>query len=565
MIRAYLLNVALSLIVLATPFAALADPTLYDACKNDDLELASRLIGQGSDPNDATETFTPLHSCAQYDSIRVATLLIDKGAKVDALDSSLETPLHSAAEWGGSQVAHLLLEKRADVHRVDQDGSSPLLKTWGILYHIGFYNMERAVNLYQDLIADLLKHGASINERSKTGRTALFAAASQRDPRPASYLISQGIDVNARAVDGSTALMSAVYDSVSIAATRVLLENGADVNFADQSGSTALLVSMGRSNTEATRLLLDRGADPTAKDAGGNALLYAVNFGEWELARLFVDRGVDVNTVDRVGGTALLVTVAEGKFEYNGLGDSLISHGANLDAQGDAGMCALHFSDFKVSQKLIEHGASPNLQAKNGNTPLLTLLKQTLTGPPLSDDQRAKVTLLIERANLEIRDHEGYAAIALLADQWNPTPESNLPIAKELVAHGADLNSKTPKGDTPTWLAFRTHFEQMVLLLLDLGADPNARDRYQSTLLIGAESSELIQSLLAHHADPNAQDRYGTSPLHAAAGRGQMEKAKALLAAGANVNARDQERNTPLHYAKDEAMKELLLSHGGSE
>jgi ankyrin repeat protein len=563
LIRANPLKFVLSLLVLATPMATLADLTLHDACKNDDLALANRLIDQGSSPNDATQAFMPLHSCAKHDSIRVATLLIDKGAKVDALDSGLESPLHWAAEWGGSQVAHLLLEKGADVHRVDQDGNSPLLKTWGIIYHIGFYNMERAVSLYEALIGDLFKHGASVNERDPKGNTALFSVSGERDSRPASYLISQGIDINARAVDGSTALMGSAFSSPSIATTRVLLEHGADVNLADHSGSTALLVSMGRGNTETTRLLLAYGADPAAKDAGGNALLYAVNFGEWELAQLFVDRGFDVNTVDRRGNNALMVTVGKsrGNPEFDDLIDSLISHGTYLDTQNKGGWCALHGASFKVSQKLLEHGASPNLQGDNGDTPLLELLKQTRIGPPLSEDQRATVTLLIGRANLDLQDHDGYTTVAVMAE--GSDPEIDLLIAKQLATHGADLNIKTAKGITPTWLAFNRHFDQMVLLLLDQGADTDARDSNRATLLIRTESPELVRSLLAHHADPNAQDRWGNAPLHFAAGSGNVENAKALLAAGANINVRDNERNTPLHYAESEAMIELLRSHGG--
>ena len=78
-----------------------------------------------------------------------------------------------------------------------------------------------------------------------------------------------------------------------------------------------------------------------------------------------------------------------------------------------------------------------------------------------------------------------------------------------------------------------------------------------------------IRKLLA--ADPSlvhARDQEGSTPLHWAAWRGQVEAARLLLEAGADVNARNQNTHwgtTPLHAAahgNQAAVTQLLLAHG---
>jgi ankyrin repeat protein len=52
----------------------------------------------------------------------VASLLIEKGADVNASDSSSRTPLHRASERGHEAVARLLIEKGAGVNTSSGSG-----------------------------------------------------------------------------------------------------------------------------------------------------------------------------------------------------------------------------------------------------------------------------------------------------------------------------------------------------------------------------------------------------------------------------------------------------------
>ena len=73
-------------------------------------------------------------------------------------------------------------------------------------------------------------------------------------------------------------------------------------------------------------------------------------------------------------------------------------------------------------------------------------------------------------------------------------------------------------------------------MLLDAGADANARDRYGDTPLhraLGKGHVEVVRALLDAGADVNARDDFGDTPLRLAAGKGHVEVARALQDAGA--------------------------------
>ena len=118
---------------------------------------------------------------------------------------------------------------------------------------------------------------------------------------------------------------------------------------------------------------------------------------------------------------------------------------------------------------------------------------------------------------------------------------------------------------------------RMVQQLLELEADPNAKDWFGSTPLHYASgckesnqgsNAELIRLLCLSGADLNAKTTVrGRTPLHIAARCGQYGSARQLLELGASTQSLDNDGSTPLNLAithgPSDSIK-LLFAHGAS-
>jgi ankyrin repeat protein len=151
--------------------------------------------------------------------------------------------------------------------------------------------------------------------------------------------------------------------------------------------------------------------------------------------------------------------------------------------------------------------------------------------------------------------------------------------AKLLRHNGAHANVHGGQEYTPLHSAAHCGDLKIVQTLLDYEADVNAQCLYGYTPLysvsIGLGPSSAVHSgtqslpdvarlLVEHGIDVNGRSDDGRTPLHAAAGYGNVEVIRVLLEHDANIGAEDTEGRTPSHkaaeYGKVEAMR-VLLEH----
>ncbi len=104
-------------------------------------------------------------------------------------------------------------------------------------------------------------------------------------------------------------------------------------------------------------------------------------------------------------------------------------------------------------------------------------------------------------------------------------------------------------------------------LLLDAGADANAKDYSGNTVLMHAVADPAkVRLLIRHGANVKAKSPDGRTALALAAAKpGNSETVKVLLAWGAAVTVRDEGKRTVLHEAveaNDSASVKLLLESG---
>ena len=184
---------------------------------------------------------------------------------------------------------------------------------------------------------------------------------------------------------GATALMCAAHAGQESAAA-LLLDFGADGSARNDvadaapglvccSAGTALMFAAWGGHTATAALLLDRGADVAAKDHdGGTVLMFAASCDHTATIALLLDRNADVMATDSNGWTALL---AAAYFGHTAAAALLLDRGADVAASDSHGMTALwaaaETGQTQMAALLTFFGAEAS-HAERQQHPLLAVL-----------------------------------------------------------------------------------------------------------------------------------------------------------------------------------------------
>jgi ankyrin repeat protein len=177
-------------------------------------------------------------------------LLIEKGANVNAKDSSGNTPLILAVAKKDIEIIKLLIEKGANVNSKNNYGDTPF--------------MTAARNGDIETIKILMSKGVSINVKDGKGNTILIEAISRNNEEMVKFLLENGANVNVRDMWMSkrkSAIMLAVENYMPIEIIEMMIAKGAELNIKDDDGNTVLLIAVQRNNIAAVKLLVEKGAE----------------------------------------------------------------------------------------------------------------------------------------------------------------------------------------------------------------------------------------------------------------------------------------------------------------
>ncbi len=450
--------------------AAAADTPLFDAVKAGDTAAVEKLLADGGDVRTAeVDGATVLHWAAHHDRLEIAELLLGAGAAVDAANRYGVTPLALASVNGSTPMIARLLEAGADPNLSNPEGETPL--------------MTAARTGNGAAIESLLEHGAEVDAvEGWRGQTALMWATAQNQTAAVEALLAAGADPNARSARGFTPVLFAAREG-HVDVLEPLVRAGADADDAlPSNGMSALVLAVYNAQYDFANALLDLGADPDAAGNGWNALHQVVWTNRPNLGR---------NPP---------FPVPLGELDAFDLVRALAGAGADLDARqtgeprdGNRNMLnrigstpflqAAKVADAEMMRLLVDLGADPSITTEEGVTALMAAAGVGIwkigENPGTNHEALAAVELAWELGNdVNAADTNGDTALhgAIHRGAGN--------IVRFLVEKGADIDAVNGKGWSALSVAqgvfypntFNRHPE-LVTLLLDLGADPDAGTR----------------------------------------------------------------------------------------
>ena len=450
--------------------AAAADAPLIDAVKAADAAAARMLLADGVSARTAeVDGTTALHWAAHHNRLEIAGLLLDAGAVVDATNRYGVTPLALASLNGSAPMIARLLDAGADPNLPNPEGETPL--------------MTAARTGNGEAIESLLEHGAEVDAvEGWRGQTALMWATAQNQVEAVEALLAAGADPNARSGRGFTPVLFAAREG-HVGVLELLAGAGADLDDAvPANGMSALVLAVYNAQYDFAKALLDLGADPDAAGNGWTALHQVVWTHQPNLGR---------NPP---------FPVPLGELDAFDLVRALAAAGADLDARqtqeprdGNRNMLnrigstpflqAAKVADAEMMRLLVDLGADPSITTEEGVTPLMAAAGVGIwkigENPGTNDDALEAVELAWELGNdVNAVDINGDTALhgAIHRGAGN--------VVRFLVEKGADLDAVNDKGWSALSVAqgvfypntFNRHPE-LVTLLLDLGADPDAGSR----------------------------------------------------------------------------------------
>ncbi|KAL1490865.1 hypothetical protein ABEB36_011550 [Hypothenemus hampei] len=519
--------------------SANGDTALHLAVRRKDIDMVRILVDYGTNVDIRNgEGQAPLHIAAAEGDEVLVKYFYGVRASAAITDNQDRTPMHLAAENGHANIIELLADKfKASIFERTKDGST--------LMHIA------SLNGHADCAMMLFKKGVYLHMPNKDGARSIHTAARYGHVGIINTLLQKGekVDVTtnviiiiARGKLKETALHIAARVKDGEKCALMLLKSGAGPNIATHDGNTPVHVAAKYGNLQTLLLLLEDGGDPQYKNKKGETPLHLAS------------RNCRPDVV-----THLINYVKEKK------GEAAASQYVNEVTENDES--ALHYvstvtkaevetpnSDREVIKLLLENGADVKLQTKQhetafhlvasaGNNDVLlemiahmtptdaqkALNRQNANGwtPLLIASHKGHIdlvnNLLANHARVDVFDSDGRSALHLAAEH------GYLHVCDSLLTNKAFINSKSRNGRTALHLAALNGYVHLVKFLVK---DHNA----------------VIDILTLKKQ----------TPLHLAAGAGQIEVCKLLLELGADIDATDEDGQKPIHAACQNNFSEVV-------
>ncbi len=488
-----------------------------------------------------------LREACQRGSVEDVRNYLNRGAKINTINTPSWLPLHHAASRGHKGIVQLLIDHARD------NGLALDINAKGEWNQVTPLH-EACTGGHLDTVKILLVNGADINATNKYGLQPLHIAASEGYQDILQLLIDHArdngltFDINGKGGSHQYKPLHWACQNGHLEAVKVLLENGASTEVRDANGKTPL----DRAQTNEIKRLID----PHNQKASGlppshtpkeqmrldKRLLKACKRGSVKDVRHYLNRGANINASDNYGLSPLHYVASYGKPDIVQL---LINHAhekdITLDINAIVGVskrspvhwaCENGFLD--TVKILLENGASTEIRDSEGKTPLdlakTDEIKQLIIAHNQSTSSTSAPAAASSQPASRTPEEQKQLDDGLLDACMNGLADG----ARDYLNRGADINATNKDG----WQTLHYAWVNIVQLLID-----HARKK-GFALDINAKGGSTQRT-----------------PLHNACARGLADSVKLLLAAGASTEVRDVKGNSPLDVAKTDEIKKLINEH----
>ncbi|HEY9774849.1 MAG TPA: ankyrin repeat domain-containing protein [Planktothrix sp.] len=386
--------------------------------------------------------------------------------------------------------------------------------------------------------------GVSVDARDEYGSTPLICAASSRkaDLSMLALLVEHGSDINAVSTEYPSTPFTAAFGSIE--KVRYLMSLGADPY--KLSGGKPQEMPW-TTSFDVVKLLAELGFDPTLRHGISPSMLEsAVRDCNWELARVLRDCGAAIEREWTPFEQAIIFgTAADVKVHLQNGADIV----APLAWMRTPLLLSICTGDVSKTELLLSAGASLDERGHCEESSLdCAVLSRSAPMLNWILSQGLDVNMLgcVQRTPLILAAEEGIAVATEI-----------------LIQHGADVNAK-PFVDMPALNAATT--SEVAKLLVAAGADINYIDSTGNFPLreaVGTDNTELVRGLIELGANVDLCS-YGPTPLHLASMHDKIEIMQLLIDAGADPNIVDTDECCALLCVKSLEAAQLLVSAGAN-
>ncbi len=492
---------------------------LHWAALNGNAEIAGLLIGAGADLDAATRlgAYTPLHVAGKEGHGEIVAILAEAGADVAAVTETGATPLHFAAAAGVMRAVTTLLAHGAAVDAAEPEwGQTPLMfaAALGRTKAVAKLLEAGADATITARVMDLVER--DIMDRASERRRRAEIAEMRGGTDAQSYPVESG--VAGRTTPQALAAPATSREEQARQAAQEALEarrqtgEPIPLNYADlvgkHGGLSAIHLAAREGHAATVMALLDGGVDidlPSAADGTTPMLMAAIN-GYFDLVATLLARGADPNLASDAGATPLYAVLnmhwapkarhpqplehEQQETGYLELMRALLEAGADVDARLERTLWfttynrdllgvdrtgatpfwrATHATDVPAMKLLLEYGADPGLPTIK--------VPQRRFGPRDDTDHSGLPPVPIGgpavypvHAAAGVGYGQGFAG-----NSHRHAPDGWMPTMRFLVEElGADVNARDLNGYTPLHHAAARGDNEMILYLVERGADVTA-------------------------------------------------------------------------------------------